>query len=143
MKRIDKIVFGDNQFFGINHMSQEKAQQLSQKFYDIKKIIQVYNIAYDEGIRSFMLNSNDRAHLICNYFLSNKSKFKNINWYPSIPYPHKYANLVSEKGIVQTLNDVLIKKNSTFEIFKIISKGSSAFVNKDPIKLMQMLIDMK
>ena len=32
MQAIDKIVLGDNQFFGINHMSQEKAQQLAEKF---------------------------------------------------------------------------------------------------------------
>ncbi len=38
MERIDKVIFGDNQFFGINHMSQEKAQQLSEKFHDIKNI---------------------------------------------------------------------------------------------------------
>ena len=32
METIDKIIFGDNQFFGINHMSQEKAQQLAENF---------------------------------------------------------------------------------------------------------------
>ena len=31
MEAIDKIIFGDNQFFGINHMSQEKAQQLAEE----------------------------------------------------------------------------------------------------------------
>ena len=39
MKKIDKIVFGDNQFFGINHMSQEKAQQQAEKFFDINNIL--------------------------------------------------------------------------------------------------------
>ena len=143
MKKIDEIIFGDNQFFGINHMSQEKAQNLSQKFYDINKIFDVYDIAYDVGIRSFMLNSNERAFQICDHFKKNKSKYKNINWYPSIPYPHKYANLISEKGIVQTLNEVLLKKNSTVDILKILTKGSSAFLTKDPIKLMKMLIDIE
>ena len=32
MEKIDRIIFGDNQFFGINHMSEEKAQQLAEKF---------------------------------------------------------------------------------------------------------------
>ena len=39
MQEIDKIVFGDNQFSGINHMSEEKAQQLLEKFSDNKKIL--------------------------------------------------------------------------------------------------------
>ena len=29
---LDRIIFGDNQFFGINHMSENKAQALSEKF---------------------------------------------------------------------------------------------------------------
>lgn len=33
MEKIDRIIFGDNQFFGINHMSEEKAQQLYPSFF--------------------------------------------------------------------------------------------------------------
>lgn len=140
---IDKIVFGDNQFFGINHMSQEKAQQLSEKFYDINNIFDVYNIAYDLGINAIMLNSNSRAIDICEYFRNNKSKFKDINWYPSIPYPHKYANLVAEKGIFPAINDVILKDNSTFGIMGLIAKGGIAVLSKDVIKIMYMLIDIE
>lgn len=61
METIDKIIFGDNQFFGINHMSQEKAQQLAEKFFDIKNIYLVYDTAFEAGIKAVMLNSNDRA----------------------------------------------------------------------------------
>jgi hypothetical protein len=43
MISIDKIIFGDNQFFGINHMSQEKAQALSEKFFDLSSILDVVN----------------------------------------------------------------------------------------------------
>jgi len=31
---LDRIIFGDNQFFGINHMSEDKAQALAEKFKD-------------------------------------------------------------------------------------------------------------
>lgn len=143
MKPIDKIVFGDNQFFGINHMSQEKARQLAEKFYNISAIFKVYQIAYDCGIKAIMLNSNDRAQEICDYFVANKSLYADISWYPSIPYPRKYANLVSEKGIIPTINEILFKKNSAREIFGMITKSSSALLGKDAIKLMQMLIDVE
>jgi hypothetical protein len=143
MNKIDTIVFGDNQFFGINHMSQEKAQQLSEMFFDIKNIIKVYDIAYESGIRAFMLNSNDRAIEICNYFRDNQSKYPNLSWYPSIPYPHKYANSISEKGIFPTINEVLFKENSTMGILSLVAKGGMAVIGKDIIKLMQMLIDVE
>ncbi len=143
MNKIDTIVFGDNQFFGINHMSQEKAQQLSEMFLDLNNIIKIYDIAYESGIRAFMLNSNDRAKDICNYFKENSKKYPDLNWYPSIPYPHKYANSISEKGIFPTINDVLFKENSALGVLSMVAKGGIAVVGKDIIKLMQMLIDVE
>ena len=143
MDDIDKIIFGDNQFFGINHMSQEKAQQQSEKFDNMDMIIQVYSYAFEAGIRGIMLNSNDKAKSICDYFIKNKLKFSNLNWYPSIPYPHKYANLVSEKGIIPAINDILLKNNSALNILSTIAKGGTAIINKDAVKLLQMLIDIE
>lgn len=141
MERIDKVIFGDNQFFGINHMSQEKAQQLSEKFHDIKNIYKVYDLAFKNGIGAVMLNSNDRAKDICEYFRQNKSKYNDIVWYPSIPYPHKYANLVAEKGIFPAINEVIFSNNSAVGALSMIAKGGMAVLGKDPIKMMQMLID--
>lgn len=143
MQEIDKIIFGDNQFFGINHMSQEKAQQLAEMFYDMTNIIKVYDMAYAAGIRGIMLNSNDRAADICDYFRKNASKYPGLSWYPSIPYPHKYANLISEKGIVPTINEILFKDNSALGVIGMMAKGGAAVFGKDVIKLMQMLIDIE
>ncbi len=142
MKPIDKTIFGDNQFFGINHMSQEKAQKLADRFSNIEEIFKVYDQAFDAGIGSIMLNSNDRAIDICNHFRGNKEKYKHLNWYPSLPYPHKYANLVAEKGIPKTVNDILIQNYSLKGAFGMIVKSGAAVVTKDVIKLMQMFIDI-
>jgi hypothetical protein len=143
MISIDKVIFGDNQFFGINHMSQEKAQQLSEQFYDIKNIFKVYDMAFGAGIKAIMLNSNDRAAEICSIFKNKASQYPSLAWYPSIPYPHKYANMVAEKGIVSSVNDILFKESSAKGILSMIAKGSMALVSKDAIKLMQMLIDLE
>ena len=143
MESIDRIIFGDNQFFGINHMSQEKAQQLAEKFFNIENIFDVYHNAFDAGIEAIMLNSNERAREITQYFRDNKSKYGYIRWYPSIPYPHKYANLVAEKGIFPAIKDVLFKENTASGLFNMFTAGSSAFLSKDAIKLMNMLIDIE
>ncbi len=143
MEKIDKVILGDNQFFGINHMSQDKAQQLAEQFHDLKNIIKVYEYAFDAGINSIMLNSNDRAKEICDYFRTNNSKYQDVNWYPSLPYPHKYANLVAEKGIVSAINEVIFSDNSAKGLFSLISKGSSALIGQDAVKIMQMLIDIE
>ena len=143
MENIDKIIFGDNQFFGINHMSQDKAQQLSEQFFKLESIFNVYDNAIECGINSIMLNSNQRAVEICNYFRKNVAKYGNLHWYPSIPYPHKYANIVAEKGIFPAINEVLFTNNTAAGVLGMIAKGSSAVVTKDAIKIMQMLIDVE
>ena len=53
-----------------------------------------------------------------------------------MPYAHKYANAVTELGIIGT-----IKQYVPGNIFGTFAKGGLAFVNKDFIKLMELLID--
>lgn len=143
MEKIDKIILGDNQFFGINHMSQEKAQQLAEKFFKVEDIIKAYDVAYNAGIRAFMLNSHEKAKDICEHFRKNKAKYPDLNWYPSVPYAHKYANLVAEKGILPTINEVLFKDNTAMGVIGLIAKGGAAVLGKDAVKLMQMLVDVE
>ncbi len=52
---------GDNQFFGVNHMSEEKARSQSIRFQDLSAIIDVLDIAYTLGIRTFMCTTHDRV----------------------------------------------------------------------------------
>jgi hypothetical protein len=143
MEPVDKVIFGDNQFFGINHMSQEKAQQLTEQFYNIENIFKVYHLAYEAGIRAFMLNSHARAYDICKYFKENESHFEGVSWYPSIPYAYKYANLVAEKGLIPAINEVLFNDNTAGGVLGMIAKGGVAVLTKDAFKLMQMLVDVE
>lgn len=143
MERIDHIVFGDNQFFGINHRSQDKAEEMAKRFSNIQNIFDVYDNAFDCGVRAVMLNSNDRAAEITEYFRQHKDKYDFLTWYPSIPYPHKYANMVAEKGIFPTMNEVLFKGNTTGGFLGMIGKGATAVFGKDLLKMMEMLIDVE
>lgn len=143
MNPIDKVVFGDNQFFGINHMSQEKAQQLAEQFHDLDSIFRVYDIAFESGIRAVMLNSNERAAEICERFRSQGSRYAELRWYPSIPYPHKYANLITEVGILPALQSILSRHGSARKGLSAITRGGMALLTKDAIQLMRMLVDIE
>jgi hypothetical protein len=57
---LERILFGDNQFFGVNHMSEEKARAQAVKFQESAAIIEVLDTAYDEGIRVFMCTTHCR-----------------------------------------------------------------------------------
>jgi len=141
MIELDPIILGDNQFFGINHMSQVKAQQLAERFNDMRSIYDAYRTAYDLGIRAFMLNSNDKAGEICDYFRAHRSEFPELMLYPSIPYPHKYANLVAEQGIVGAIQAVLSGHSAT-DLLGFAGKGLSLLTG-DVARIMTMLIDVE
>jgi len=141
MQVIDKKVYGDNQFFGINHRSQDKAEQLAERFSDIHEILRTYEVAIDCGVHAIMLNSNQRAYEITDFFKANQKKYGDIAWYPSIPYPHKYANMLLEKGLFQVIDEVIMKNNTGFGVMKMIGSGAWAALNKDALKLMELLVD--
>lgn len=143
MVQLDKVILGDNQFFGINHRSQEKAEEMLKRFGNIDNIFEVYDNAFDCGVKAIMLNSNDKAVAICDRFRANKSKYGDIAWYPSMPYAYKYANMVNELGIFPAISEVLFKGNTTGGVFSMIGKGASFVFTKDAMKMMEMLIDVE
>jgi len=103
-----KIILGDNQFFGINHFDLEKGATTKLKFDKTKKIEAFINDSLSIGMDGFMINSNEQG-----YEIVNASKFdsaKEIHY--SIPYPHKYASMVNETGMMSLFGHII--KNTSF-----------------------------
>jgi hypothetical protein len=94
------LLFGDNQFFGINHMSEEKARAQALQFQDIKEVFKTLDAAYDEGIKTFMCTTHDRVEEICDYVRANPARYHDYAFYPCMPYAHKYANAATEEGVI-------------------------------------------
>lgn len=138
---MDRIIFGDNQFFGINHMSEEKAQAQSERFKDINAIIKVIDTAYDCGIHAFMFNTHDRVARLCDHFRANPDKYSDLRLYPSMPYAHKYANAVNEKGMIGALNDFVFADRSAAQVLGTLARGAMSIVSQDMVKVMKLLVD--
>lgn len=133
---MDRILFGDNQFFGVNHISDEKSRAQAFKFKEDKSIVKTIDIAIAEGIETFMCTTHDRMINICSIIKNDTYKYKDFKMYPCLPYAHKYANAVTELGIVGTL-----KQYVPGNFFGSLLKGGVAFVAKDYIAMMQLMID--
>ena len=138
---LDRIIFGDNQFFGINHMSNEKAQSQAVRFKDSEAIIRVIDIAYHTGIHAFMFNTHDRVVELCDHFRANPDKYSNLRLYPSMPYAHKYANAVNESGILGALNEFIFSGRSTKQAISTIIRGGKSMFKKDMLEVMKLLVD--
>ncbi|MCW5662014.1 MAG: hypothetical protein KIT60_30285 [Burkholderiaceae bacterium] len=134
---MDRVLFGDNQFFGVNHMSEEKARAQAMRFQDLQAIIDVLDAAYQEGIRTFMCTTHDRIVDICDHFRANRAKYPDYRFYPCMPYAHKYANAVTEHGMVEALRMFLPDDGAVGAMFK----GGVALAQKDMRGIMTLLID--
>ena len=115
---MDRIIFGDNQFFGVNHMSEDKAREQSIRFQNKSSIIDVLDSAYDAGIRTFMCTTHERMGEICDYFRTNRERYADYQFYPCMPYAHKYANAVTEHGMIDALRSFLSNSGALSALFK-------------------------
>jgi len=107
-----KIILGDNQFFGINHFDLKKGEKTKMKFNTIEKIEAFIKYSLKIGLDGFMINSNEKG-----YELVNNSKFdrvKEIHY--SIPYPHKYASMVNENGMLSLFKHLVENTSLTKNI---------------------------
>jgi len=133
---MERILFGDNQFFAVNHLSDEKSRAQAVRFRDDQAIIRVLDDVVDLGINTFMCTTHDRIASVCDHIRANSDKYKNFKIYPCMPYAHKYANAVTELGIIGTL-----KQYIPGNIFSTFAKGGIAFAKKDFLSMMELLID--
>jgi hypothetical protein len=83
-----------------------------------------------------MCTTHDRIADICDHIRANPGKYNGYKIYPCMPYAHKYANAVTELGILGALKEYL-----PGNIFSTIAKGGIAFAKKDFIAMMELLID--
>lgn len=133
---MEKVLLGDNQFFAVSHLSDERSRAQSIRFKDDEAIIQVIDQAIELGIKTFMCTTHDRIANICEHIRNNPVKYQGFKIYPCMPYAHKYANAVTELGIIGT-----IKQYIPGNIFSTFTKGGVAYLTKDFIKLMEIFID--
>lgn len=133
---MERILFGDNQFFAVNHISDEKSRAQSIKFKDDAAIVKVLDDAIACGINTFMCTTHDRIANICNIIRANPEKYRDFKIFPCMPYAHKYANAVTELGIVGTL-----KQYVPGNFFGSLFKGGMAYLTKDYEAIMELMID--
>ncbi len=133
---MERILFGDNQFFAINHISEDKSRAQSIKFKNDQAIIKTLDYAIDAGINTFMCTTHDRIANICDSIRNDPEKYHQFSIFPCMPYAHKYANAVTELGIAGTLKEY-VPGNFLGSLFK----GGIAYLSKDYMSIMELLID--
>lgn len=130
-----KIILGDNQFFGINHFDLAKGVQAKSKFSNLESIRSFITDSLDLGMDGFMINSNEMG-----YQLISKHQFdeaKEIHY--SIPYPHKYASMVNENGMMSLFSFVF--KNTS--LISNIKGGLKLAATRNLVHLTPLALDIE
>ncbi len=83
-----------------------------------------------------MCTTHDRMINIAELMRNSLGKYENLQIYPCLPYAHKYANAVTELGIMGT-----VKQYVPGNFFGSILKGGVAYLSKDYISIMELMVD--
>jgi hypothetical protein len=134
---MDRLLFGDNQFFGINHMSEEKARAQAMRFRDVGSVIDVIDAAYEEGVGTFMCTTHDRIALVCDHVRADPDRYRDFSFYPCMPYAHKYANAVTENGMLGAVKRFLPDEG----LVNAALRGGASLATKDIEGMTTLLID--
>ncbi|MBA4142659.1 MAG: hypothetical protein H0X43_06550 [Nitrosospira sp.] len=134
---MERLLFGDNQFFGVNHMSEEKARAQSMRFQNTQAIIDVLDDAYEAGIKSFMCTTHDRIAVVCDHMRMERERYKDFKFFPCMPYAHKYANAVTDDGMLGALKRFMPDEG----LLNAAMRGGVALAKKDVEVITTLLVD--
>lgn len=134
---MDRLLFGDNQFFGVNHMSEEKARAQAMRFQSLDSIMSVLDEAYDANVTTFMCTTHDRIADVADRFRAQPERYSKQVIYPCMPYAHKYANAMTEAGIFGAIRQFLPSEG----LFDAAMRGGKSLANKDIEGIITLLVD--
>jgi hypothetical protein len=142
MKTIDRILLGQNQFFGVNHVSDLKGNETLAYFSDIENIINYLTEAVELGIDALTISTHPTTPFIMDAIRKNKKLKSSLKIYPSIPSATNILRMTAEMGIPKTLLYYL-RNTSVKEKAKILVGGGMGLINKDLLSLLKALIEVE
>jgi hypothetical protein len=81
-------------------MSEERARAQAIRFQHIGEVIRIVDAAYAQGVRTFMCTTHERIAEVCDHVRTHAESYQDLVFYPGMPYAHKYANAVTEDGLM-------------------------------------------
>lgn len=142
MEPIDQIILGDNQFFGVNHMSQEKGQKSYEKFKDIGEIKKILYMAMDYGIKGVMFSTHPAIYEITDMIRQDRALKENYNIYVNLPYIVKYVRMASEMGMIKAMQTTMTGQSMLGSLNYFV-KGAYSVISNDYLALTNRLMDIE
>ena len=119
-----EVILGDNPFFGVNHISQNKAQKYYSRADKYANAAGVISEAVKAGVKTLMVSTHvDLPELLSEY---KSQECKYIDLAIVVPYAQKLNTVVGEKGLVG-LTSTAFKPS---DILGLVSDSYDFFIKK-------------
>lgn len=144
MAEIDSVLLGDNAFFGVDHLSNERARIKAAHSQNFDNIYDVIQYSLQLGAKGMVVSTHPKLKELIDYLrLKSEDMIDKINFFPVIPYTQGYVLKINEKGIVKTLMDIVNPPTSLQNKLKILAKSSLLAIRKDLFELFKFFIDIE
>ena len=137
-----ELLLGDNPFFGVDNLSQERARKRLEKLNGLEKIVDIMDFVENLGVKGFVVSTHPQLKHLIKYLKIESDLLKKFEFYPILPYAQSYVSKAAEKGIVGGMNEILSSGNISNKL-KIVMQGSIGFIKKDVRKLLETFIDIE
>ena len=134
---MDRLLFGDNQFFGVNHMSEEKARAQAMRFQSLDAVMRGPRRRLRRGRAHVHVHDARPRRRDLRPRAADPERYADFAFYPCMPYAHKYANAVTEDGMLGALKRFLPGEG----LMNAAIRGGSSMAKKDIDGITTLLID--
>lgn len=139
---IDQMILGDNQFFGVNHMSEARGMETREKFKDINEIKNMMYHAMEMGVKGVFFSTHPDIYKITDMIREDETLKNHFNIYVNVPYIVKYISMVNTVGPVGTIQTMLQGKNAKANM-KFFAEGAKNLFTTDYIGLAMQLVEVE
>ena len=142
MNRFDSILLGDNPFFGVDHLSQERARKKASTSQNFQNALEVIKYSYKLGVKGMVVSTHPTLKDLIHKIKTESDLIDKMEFYPILPYVQGYVLKINEMGILNTLMDTLSPAGMINKM-KIITNGGFGIMKKDLFKLFRTFIDIE
>ncbi len=142
MVDIDQVILGDNQFFGVNHMSQDKGRATYEQFKDLNEIRRILKYGLSKGVNGVMFSTHPSIYEICDMIRADDELKNKLNVYVNVPYIIKYVSMVTEMGMYNTIKTVLKGKSGKGKTKFVLEIGAN-LLTLNHLGILERLIDVE
>ena len=133
------MLLGDNPFFGIDHLSQERARKRGEA--DFGRVADIMEYVGGRGVKGFVASTHPRLGQLLSH-LKNVGLLEKMDLYPIFPYAQGYVELATEKGAMGAVRQVLSGAGARAGVGAALG-ASAAYLRGDAARMIRSLVDVE